>query len=226
MIMGRKQSTRKPGTRQKRFLWMRESMPTCGSRSARTVWVSHQSALMEAISSAIALADCTWLLDIGDRRMRIGDVRKAASDFLCKAARWNRRDGCLFRISKAEFPLTAAARDADTFVGFHQKSEGKDKTMLQGRKHPASTRLGVKAMIREDILQRFPELFGTKTINGREVHVEQAIAELARELGPAIAAALTARRALLGSPAPVREKYAWPKWDDTFEDPVTAKSRT
>src|SRR5437867_5137871 len=38
-----------------------------------------------AISSAIALAGCTWLLDIGDRRMRIGDVRKPASDFLCKA---------------------------------------------------------------------------------------------------------------------------------------------
>src|SRR5437773_2503461 len=38
-----------------------------------------------AISSAIALANCTWLLDIGDRRMRIGDVQKAASDFLCKA---------------------------------------------------------------------------------------------------------------------------------------------
>ena len=28
--------------------------------------------------------------------------------------------GCLFIISKAEFPLTAAARDADTFVGFYQ----------------------------------------------------------------------------------------------------------
>ena len=25
------------------------------------------------------------------------------------------------------------------------------------------------------------------------------------------------------SPSPVREKYAWPKWDDTFEDPVTKK---
>src|SRR5213078_4900051 len=37
-----------------------------------------------AISSAIALADCTWLLDIGDRRMRTGDVQKPASDFLCK----------------------------------------------------------------------------------------------------------------------------------------------
>src|SRR5437016_10322488 len=105
-------------------------------------------------------------------------------------------------------------------------SEGKDKAMSQGRKHPASARLGVETMIREDILQKFPELFGTKTINGREVHVEQAIAELARELGPAIAAALTARRALLRSPAPVREKYAWPQWDDTFEDPVTAQSRT
>ena len=78
-------------------------------------------------------------------------------------------------------------------------------------------------MIREDILQEFPELFGTKTINGREVNVEQAIATLTRELGPEIAAALTARRALLQSPAPVREKYAWPKWDDTFEDPVTGK---
>src|SRR6266516_6443865 len=38
-----------------------------------------------AISSAIALADCTWLLAIGDRRMRIGDVQKPASDYLCKA---------------------------------------------------------------------------------------------------------------------------------------------
>ncbi len=81
-------------------------------------------------------------------------------------------------------------------------------------------------MIREDILQKFPEIFGTKKINGREVNVEQAIATLTRELGPDIAAALTARRALLLSPAPVRERYAWPKWDDTFEDPVTGKSWT
>src|SRR5712691_2243609 len=66
-------------------------------------------------------------------------------------------------------------------------------------------------MIREDILQKFPDLFGTKKINGREVNVEQTIA------------ALTARRVLLQSPAPVRKKYAWPKWDDTFEDPVSGK---
>ncbi len=78
-------------------------------------------------------------------------------------------------------------------------------------------------MIREDILQAFPELFETKVVNGREVDVEQAIATITRELGPEIAAALSARRALLESSAPVAEKYAWPKWDDTFEDPLTGK---
>ncbi len=83
-----------------------------------------------------------------------------------------------------------------------------------------------KAIIREDILRSFPRLFGTKTINGRKVNVELEIAALAQELHPEIAAALTARRSLLHSPAPVREKYAWPKWDDTFEDPVTEQFRT
>ena len=81
-------------------------------------------------------------------------------------------------------------------------------------------------MIREDILQKVPELFGTKTINGRKVNVEETMSTLARELGPDIAAALAARRALLQSTAPVREKYAWPKWDETFEDPVTGRFRT
>src|SRR5438034_870419 len=37
-----------------------------------------------AHNAAGAFADCTWLLDIGDRRMRIGNVRKPASDFLCE----------------------------------------------------------------------------------------------------------------------------------------------
>src|SRR2546426_7411879 len=81
-------------------------------------------------------------------------------------------------------------------------------------------------MIREDILQKFPELFGTKTINGRKVNVDETIAALARELGPDIAAALSARGALLQSTAAVREKYAWPRWDDTFEEPVTGQFRT
>jgi malate synthase len=78
-------------------------------------------------------------------------------------------------------------------------------------------------LIREDILQKFPDLFGTKKVNGREVNVEQTIATLTRELGPEIAAALTARRVLLQSSAPVSKKYAWPKWDDTFEDPVKGR---
>src|SRR6266851_5685149 len=81
-------------------------------------------------------------------------------------------------------------------------------------------------MIREDILRRFPELFGTRRINGRTINVEETIATLAGELGPDIAATLSARGALLQSTATVREKYAWPKWDDTFEDPVTGQFRT
>jgi malate synthase len=80
-----------------------------------------------------------------------------------------------------------------------------------------------EATIREDILQKFPDLFGTKNVNGRELHVQRTIATLTQELGPEIAAALTARRLLLESPAPVREKYAWPKWEDKFEDPVSGK---
>jgi malate synthase len=81
-------------------------------------------------------------------------------------------------------------------------------------------------MIREDILQSFPELFGSRTINGRTVNVEEAISQFARDLGPEIATALTRRRELLESPAAVREKYAWPKWDESFEDPVKGRQRT
>jgi len=81
-------------------------------------------------------------------------------------------------------------------------------------------------MIREDILQKFPDLFGTKKVNGREVNVEQTIAALTRELDSEIATALNARRALLESPAPVTKKYAWPNWDDKFEDPVSGQPWT
>ena len=78
-------------------------------------------------------------------------------------------------------------------------------------------------MIREDIFQEFPDLFGTKKVNGREINVEQTIAALTRELSPEIAAALTSRRELLQSSVPVGKKYAWPKWDDAFEDGVTGQ---
>ncbi len=81
-------------------------------------------------------------------------------------------------------------------------------------------------MIRQDILQQFPELFGTKNINGREINVEETLAMLTRELRPAIAEALRARRALLESAEPVRSKYGWPKWEEKFDDPVTGRPWT
>jgi malate synthase len=81
-------------------------------------------------------------------------------------------------------------------------------------------------MIRADILQAFPGLFGTKNVNGRDVNVVETIATLTRELRPKIAAALTARRALLRSPVPARIRYAWAKWDDSFQDPVTGNAWT
>jgi len=81
-------------------------------------------------------------------------------------------------------------------------------------------------MVRDDILKKFPGLFGNKKVNGHDVNVEEAITTLTRELRPEIAAALSARRELLASPAPVREKYGWPKWDEKFVDPVSGKSWT
>ena len=81
-------------------------------------------------------------------------------------------------------------------------------------------------MICSDVLENFPELFGTKTVNGRQVNVDDTISILTRELSPEISAALNARRALLESAAPTREKYAWPSWNDSFADPVTGRSWT
>lgn len=81
-------------------------------------------------------------------------------------------------------------------------------------------------MIREDILQQFSDLFGIKKVNGREVNVEETIATLTRELRPAIADALNARRAQLESSEPVRTKYAWPQWDESFDDPITGRPWT
>lgn len=81
-------------------------------------------------------------------------------------------------------------------------------------------------MVREDVLQQFAELFGTKQVNGREINVEETIAALTREFRPEIAEALNARRSLLGSHEPVRQKYAWPAWNESFEDPVTGRPWT
>ena len=81
-------------------------------------------------------------------------------------------------------------------------------------------------MVREDVLQQFPQLFGIQQVNGRQINVEETIASLTRELRPAIAEALNARRALLASKEPVRKKYAWPSWDESFDDPISGKPWT
>jgi malate synthase len=81
-------------------------------------------------------------------------------------------------------------------------------------------------VIREDILQQFPDLFGNKNVNNRAVNVEETIASLTRELRPAIAEALSARRKLLASRDPVRKKYAWPNWEEAFDDPITGRPWT
>jgi malate synthase len=82
------------------------------------------------------------------------------------------------------------------------------------------------AVVRQDILQQFPTLFGPQRVNGREVHVEETIAALTRALEPEIAAALAARRALLQSAEPVVRRYAWPAWDQAFDDAVTGRPWT
>ena len=81
-------------------------------------------------------------------------------------------------------------------------------------------------MIRQEILQQFPELFGDKTVNGRKVNIEETIATLTRELNPELAAAMSARRALLASSASVSKKYGWADWNQKYADPVTGKAWT
>ncbi|MGZ5428110.1 MAG: malate synthase, partial [Thermoanaerobaculia bacterium] len=81
-------------------------------------------------------------------------------------------------------------------------------------------------MIRQDILRRFPDLFAARKVNGRDINVDETIAMLTRELRPEIATALAARRRLLQSSEPVRKRYAWPKWGEIFEDPVSGRPWT
>jgi malate synthase len=77
-----------------------------------------------------------------------------------------------------------------------------------------------------DVLQTFPELFGTMKVKDTEVDIQHTLESLTRELEPEIAVALSARRALLQSPVSVHEKYAWPNWNAVFWDPVTSENWT
>jgi malate synthase len=81
-------------------------------------------------------------------------------------------------------------------------------------------------MIRADVLQQFPSIFGKQTVNGRVLDVDETITLLSREIDPAIADALAARRAILAAPEPVAGKYAWPSWEERFEDPISGKPWT
>ncbi len=81
-------------------------------------------------------------------------------------------------------------------------------------------------MVRKEILEKFPELFGAKTVNSRTVDVEQTIVQLTREFRSEFGTAMTARRALLLSPDPTATKYSWPEWNEKFGDPASEKPWT
>jgi len=76
----------------------------------------------------------------------------------------------------------------------------------------------VTVNVSDDVAKVFTGLFGDKPINDRTVNVEQVIGILTQHLGSDIPLALAARRKLLDSKSPAREKYAFPKGDDTFSD--------
>ena len=52
------------------------------------------------------------------------------------------------------------------------------------------------ATVRADILQKYSDLFGTKTVNGRQVHVEELIARLSRSTRGEFASLMQARHQL------------------------------
>ncbi|PSN97208.1 hypothetical protein B9Q11_04710 [Candidatus Marsarchaeota G2 archaeon ECH_B_SAG-F08] len=72
--------------------------------------------------------------------------------------------------------------------------------------------------INERVLKSFPQLFSQS--------VEQVIETLSRELEPLIEKALKQRRALLDSKQSVEKRYAFPSWDEVFEDPVFGTKRS
>ncbi len=83
-----------------------------------------------------------------------------------------------------------------------------------------------RATVAREVAHAFPELFGTKVVGDRRINVEETIAELTREFDPAITEALRRRRELLSSEIPTRERYAFPRWGETFEDAVTGELRS
>ncbi len=68
------------------------------------------------------------------------------------------------------------------------------------------------------VLNEFSDLFGEKFVNGRRVVVEQLLEEMTRAFREEIDRVVRARREWLEDRRPVREKAAFPRWDDKFVD--------
>jgi hypothetical protein len=63
------------------------------------------------------------------------------------------------------------------------------------------------ASVRADVLQNYFELFGTKTIDGRKVNVEELVAQLTRDTRDEFAALMKARHELHGLVASRQFQY-------------------
>ena len=75
------------------------------------------------------------------------------------------------------------------------------------------------ASVRADLLQTYPDLFGTKTIDGRSVNVEELIARLTRETRADFATLMHARHALHDRVAHAQAQYDFLAPDVAVTDP-------
>jgi malate synthase len=75
------------------------------------------------------------------------------------------------------------------------------------------------ASVRADILQKYPELFGTKTIDGRKVNVEELIARLTRATRDEFAALMQARHQLHARIARHQGEYDFLEATTQISDP-------
>jgi len=75
------------------------------------------------------------------------------------------------------------------------------------------------ASVRADLLQNYSELFGTKTIDGRKVNVEELVAQLTRDTRDECAALMKARHELHGRVASKQLQYDFLDPQVTVTDP-------
>ena len=75
------------------------------------------------------------------------------------------------------------------------------------------------ATVRADILQKYSDLFGTKTVNGRQVHVEELIAQLTRATRGEFASLMQARHELHNRVAHRQVQYEFLEPSTQLSDP-------